>query len=317
MRPRVNPALFFLLPALTLIAVFYVVPLALSIYIGFTPLRNWNIAGGYLGQVTLENYERLFHMVMYDPDIGKVVATTVVFTVVTLAVNVLGGLALALTMYLMDLSGRELSLGFRTLWMLPRMTPIAVYSLMWYYFFLPGEEGILNSIAMRLGLIDEPVNWGNDPDLLPYGAWAILVVVNGLVGVSFGMVVFYAALRSIPREQIVAARVDGASTLHLVLYILIPQLRWHITYVTVWQLLSLLTTYAHIFLLVEWGAVDEFWGSNWALYVFNKAFALGESDQGLAAAAATILVLIGAGLGVLALRLMGFGRMMAEPRGEV
>ncbi len=316
LRPRPSPALFFLLPALTLILVFYVVPLALSIYIGFTPLRNWNIEA-YLGQITLSNFERLFHLVTHDPDVGKVVLTTIVFTLATLAVNVLGGLGLALTMYLTDLSGRELSLGFRTLWILPRMTPIAVYSLIWYYFFLPGEEGVLNSIMLGLGLIDRPYNWGNDPDLLPYSAWAILVLVNGLVGVSFGMIVFYSALRSIPREQIIAARVDGASTLRLILHILIPQLRWHLVYVTVWQLLSLLTTYAHIFLLVEWGAVDEFWGSNWALYVFNQAFAVGRSDQGLAAAAATILVLIGAGLGLLALKLMRFEEMMAEPRGEL
>ena len=63
--------------------------------------------------------------------------------------------------------------------------------------------------------------------------------------------------------------------------------------------------------------MDEFWGSNWALYVFNTAFSEGVSDQGLAAAAATILVAIGAALGVVALKLMRFEQMMAEPRGEI
>ncbi|ABM81288.1 carbohydrate ABC transporter permease [Hyperthermus butylicus] len=313
-KPRVNPALFFLIPALTLIAIFYVVPLFLSIYISFTPLKNWNIQK-YLGEVTTYNYERLIHMIRYDPDFGMVVKTTLFFVPVTLLINVLGGLALALATFLME---EAVSLPTRVLWILPRMTPVAVYSLMWYYFFLGDASGTLNNLLMRLGIIDQPVNWGNDPNLLPYSAWTILVIVNALVGVSFGMVVFYSALRSIPREHIIAARIDGASTWQLVRHILIPQLRWHLIYVTVWQLLSLLTTYTHIFLLVKWGAVHKYWGSTWALYVFNKAFeAEWGSEQGLAAAAATILVIIGSVLGLIALRILGYGKMMGEPRGEL
>ena len=311
MAPRLSPAGFFLLPALSLIAVFYIAPLILSIYIGFTPLHDWNLRHG-LRKLTLYNYQRLFHMMLYDPDFTKVVKTTIVFTAATLAVNVLGGLALALALYFMD---EALSLPYRVLWLLPRMTPIAVYSLLWYYFFLPGPQGTLNALLLRLGLISRPYAWGTDPRLLPYSAWAILVLVNGLVGVSFGMIVFYSALRSIPREQVIAARVDGASTLQLARYVLIPQIRWHLVYVTVWQLLSLLTTFAHIFLLVEWGTLDRYWGSNWALYVFNTAFLTG--DQGLAAAAATVLVAIGAVLGLVALRVMKFREMMPEPRGEL
>jgi inositol-phosphate transport system permease protein len=313
-RPRVNPAWFFLIPALTLIAIFYIVPLILSIYISFTPLRNWNLHA-YLHKVTAYNYIRLFHMTRYDPDFIKVVKTTIVFVSATLAINVLGGLALALATFLIE---ESISLPYRLLWMLPRMTPVAVYSLIWYYFFLGDASGTLNSLLLRMGFIHEPVNWGNDPRLLPYSAWTIIVLVNAFVGVSFGMIVFYSALKSIPREHIIAARVDGASTWQLVRHILIPQLRWHLVYVTVWQLLSLLTTYAHLFLLVKWGVVDKYWGSTWALYVFNKAFeAAYGSEQGLAAAAATVLVVIGVVLGFLALRALGYERMMGEPRGEL
>jgi inositol-phosphate transport system permease protein len=77
----------------------------------------------------------------------------------------------------------------------------------------------------------------------------------------------------------------------------------------------LLTTFAHIFLLVEWGAVHKWWGSTWALYVFNAAFKTYE--QGLAAAAATVLVIIGAILGLIALRILKFKEMMVEPKGEI
>ncbi len=311
MSRLIRQALFFLIPALILVAVFYIVPLFLSIYISFTGLKNWNL-DRYLEQITLRNYERLFHMILYDPDVGKVVRTTIVFVTITLFINVLGGLGLALATFLMD---EFISLPYRVLWMLPRMTPIAVYSLLWYYFFLGGEQGTLNGILLRLGLIEKPVSWGTDTDLLPYSAWSIIVAVNALVGVSFGMVIFYSALKSIPREQIMAARVDGASTWQIVRRVLIPQIRWHITYVIVWQLLSLITTYAHIFLLVEWGAVDRWYGSTWALYVFNTAFIT--SEQGIAAAFATILIIIGVILGMIALRILGYRRMIADIRGDI
>ena len=309
--PKPNPIWFFLSPALFLIIVFYVIPLFFSIYISFTPLQNWNLAR-YLDQISLENYERLFYMAMNDPDVTKVVKTTIVFVTITLIFNVLGGLILALSMFFMD---ESLSLPYRLIWILPRMTPIAVYSLIWYYFFLGDESGTLNSLLLRLGVIEKPLAWGNSPELLPESAWAIIILVNGLVGVSFGMVVFYSALRSLPREHVIAARVEGASAFQMTRYVLVPQLKWHIIYVTVWQLLSLITTYAHIFLLVQWGAIDKWWGSPWALYVFNTAFTT--SDQGFAAAAAVILVVIGGILGVLVLRLMGFKKLMQEPKGEL
>ena len=309
--PRLNPIWFFLSPAIFLILVFYVVPLVFSIYISFTPLQNWNLAR-YLDEVSLENYQRLFYMAANDPDVSKVVKTTIVFVGVTLVFNVLGGLVLAISMFFMD---ESISLPYRLIWILPRMTPIAVYSLIWYYFFLGDESGTLNSLLLSMGVIDKPLSWGNSPDLLPESAWSIIIIVNGLVGVSFGMVVFYSALRSLPREHVIAARVEGASALQMVRYVLVPQLKWHIIYVTVWQLLSLITTYAHIFLLVQWGAIDKWWGSPWALYVFNTAFTT--SDQGFAAAAAVILVIIGGVLGIIVLRLMGFKKLMQEPKGEL
>ena len=307
-------AFLFLAPALALVVVFFIIPLMLSIYISFTPLRDWRI-DKYMFDLSnpLQNYQDLFYLVTHDPDTWKVVLTTIVFTLATLAINVLGGLGFALATYLME---ERISTLYRTLWLLPRMTPIAVYSLLWYYFFHGSAQGILNSMLQALGLISKPVGWGTDPNILPWGAWMVIIYVNGLVGVSFGMIIFYSAFRSLPRERIIAARVDGATTLQLVRYILIPSIRWHLVFVTVWQLLSLLTTYAHIFLLVEWNLVDKWWGTTWALFVFNTAFT-GVLNQGLAAAAATILVAMGVGLGLLALKLFGYQHMMAEPRGEI
>ncbi len=304
---------FFLAPALALIIFFFIIPTLLTIWISFTNLYNWKIdrVKEFVG---LQNYKDLIYFIQHDPDVEKVVKTTLVFTSLTLLVNVLGGLALAIFAYLID---ERVSLSFRLLWILPRMTPIAVFGLLWYYFFYGSELGTLNSVLLRLGVIDQPISWGSDPSVQPWASWLIIIFVNGLVGVSFGMVVFYSAFKSVPRELIVAAKVDGATTWQIIRHILVPMARWHLVFVTVWQLLSLLTTYPHLFVLVEWGVVDKNYGTTWSLYVFLTAFSKAVNYQALAAAAAVILVIIGAILGLIVLRVMKFEEMIQPPRGDV
>ena len=302
---------FFLLPMILMILIFYFIPLVMTIYTSFTPMRNWNVEKYLLDFIGLYNYERLLYMFQHDPTFKAVILTTIVFVGITLIINVFGGLALALATFFIS---EKPASSFRLLWLLPRMAPIAVYSLVWYYFFHGSEIGTLNSILMKLGLISQPIPWGQ---IIPWGAWSILIFVNGLVGVSFGMIVFTSALNQIPKELIIAARVDGASTWEISRRILIPLMKWHILYVLTWQFLSLLTTFHHIFLLVQWNLINRDYGTTLALYVFNTAFGRGEQDQGLASAAAVILSIIGIIGGFITLKLLKFEKMMKKPRGDL
>ncbi|MFA4646974.1 sugar ABC transporter permease [Pyrococcus kukulkanii] len=302
---------FFLFPMVFMVVLFYLIPLVLTIYISFTGMRNWNV-DKYLHQVVgFYNYERLIHMFRYDPTFKAVILTTIVFVLITLIINVFGGLGLALGTFFMS---EKPASAFRLLWLLPRMSPIAVYSLVWYYFFHGSPIGTLNSILMKLGIINQPIPWGQ---IVPWGAWSVIIFVNGLVGVSFGMIVFTSALNQIPRELVVAARVDGASAWEISKKILLPLMKWHFLYVLTWQFLSLLTTYPHLFLLVEWDLVDRDYGTTLALYVFNTAFGRGEQDQGLAAAAAVILSILGIIGGFITLKVLQFEKMIKKPRGDL
>jgi inositol-phosphate transport system permease protein len=301
----------FLAPALVVVVIFYVVPLILTVYTSFTPIRNWNIQRYATKWIGLYNYQKLFHAIANDPSVRTVFLTTIVFVGCTLLVNVLGGLILALLTFFV---GKRTNSVASTIWLLPRMSPIAVYGLVWYYFFHGSGIGTLNSLFLKLGLIDKPIAWGQA--FIPYGPWSVIIFVNGLVGVSFGMIVLSSAIKSIPSEFVIAARVDGATDWQICKRILIPQIKWHIMYVTTWQLLSLLTSYAHTYLLVSWRLVNKTYGTPWALYVYDLAFT-GVFDQGLAAAAGTLLVLVGGLLGFMTLRILGFGKLMAEPRGDI
>ncbi|USH00239.1 sugar ABC transporter permease [Thermococcus argininiproducens] len=302
---------FFLSPMIAMVGIFYLIPLVFTVYISFTKMRNWNTEK-YLSEIVgLYNYQRLFHMFQHDPMIRAILLTTVVFVGITLLINVFGGLLLALGTFFINESSAS---SIRLLWLLPRMSPIAVYSLVWYYFFHGSDIGTLNSILLKLGVVSEPIPWGQ---ITPWGVWSIIIFVNGLVGVSFGMIVFTSALNQIPRELVIAARVDGASAWQISRKILIPMLKWHFLYVLTWQFLSLLTTYPHLFLLVEWDLVNRDYGTTLALYVFNTAFGRGEQDQGLAAAAAVLLSIIGIMGGYVTLKVLQFERMIHEPRGDV
>ena len=301
---------FFLSPMILMVVLFYLVPLVMTIYISFTRMRNWNVEKYITEFVGFYNYQRLFYMFQHDPTFKAVILTTVVFVGITLIINVFGGLALALATFFIS---EKPASTFRLLWLLPRMSPIAVYSLVWYYFFHGSEIGTLNSILMKLGIISQPIPWGQ---IVPWGAWSIIIFVNGLVGVSFGMIVFTSALNQIPKELVIAARVDGASAWEISRKILIPLMKWHFLYVLTWQFLSLLTTYPHIFLLVQWDLVNRDYGTTLALYVFNTAFGRGEQDQGLAAAAAVILSIMGIIGGYVTLKVLQFEKMMKRPRGD-
>ncbi|NJD98239.1 sugar ABC transporter permease [Thermococcus sp. CX2] len=310
MRGKVRDLSFFLSPMIIMVFLFYLIPLVMTVYISMTRMRNWNVDRYLTEFVGLYNYDRLFYMFQHDPTFKAVVLTTLVFVGITLMINVFGGLALALATFFIN---EKSASSYRLLWLLPRMSPIAVYSLVWYYFFHGSEIGTLNSVLMHLGLISEPIPWGQ---VIPWGAWSIIIFVNGLVGVSFGMIVFTSALNQIPRELVVAARVDGASSWQISRRILIPMIKWHLLYVLTWQFLSLLTTYPHLFLLVQWDLVNRDYGTTLALYVFNTAFGRGEQDQGLAAAAAVILSIIGIIGGFVTLKVLKFERMMRRPRGD-
>ncbi len=310
---RLSSAFFFLLPGIILVGAFYVLPLVITTWISFTPLTNWRVRDQLTEFVGLENYRALWLFVTMNPLGEKILQTTIVFVALTLIVNVLGGLLLAIATYVIE---ERVSLGFRLLWLLPRMTPLAVFGLLWYYFFYGSEAGTLNAFLLRLGLIDRPHFWGTEPELLPWGAWLIAVFVNGIVGVSYGMVIFYSAFKNIPRELIIAAKVDGATTWQIIRHILIPMIRWHLVFVTVWQLLSLVTSYMHLFVLTEWRVIDKTYGTTWALMVFQQAFGT-IKNQGFAAAAAVVLVVIGGLLGLLTLRVMRFHEMVTRPRGDL
>lgn len=281
---RIPPHIPFLLPFAFLVTLFFFVPVVLNILLAFTDMdfaMHWDFVG-------LKNYFRFFT----DRIIPKVLLNTVIYVPATLAINVGLGLVLGIlsTYYVPE----NVGLLFRAIWLLPRMTPPVVYALLWLWVLDPTEYGLLNM------LIGQNVNWTMQHPL------GVVIIVNGMVGASFGMIIFSAAVKSIPRDYIMAAQVDGASNWQIVRRIIIPLLRWPLMFVTSWQTLSLLASYEYILLVTDGG---PFYKSEvWSLYAYHTAFS--HQLYGYGAAIAMILVIVAIVVTMIMLKIFGFRRLM-------
>ncbi|HDJ84034.1 MAG TPA: sugar ABC transporter permease [Desulfurococcaceae archaeon] len=314
----------FLTPLFIMIAFAWVGPLFLTVYLGFTDLQLKNfiafIKDFFTPEVhlTLKNFEKIFFA--EDPYITEVAKITVMYVGSVLAINAFFALILSIAIAYF-VKNEFLSMFLRVSWLLPRITPGIIYALMWNWFVSP--DGMLDTLLKLAGIPEQwlPSNWLLDK---PYSQ-ILMVIVNGYIGASFGMIVYTAAIKSIPPDLINAALVDGASEFQVAKNIIIPLLKWPIMFVTAWQTLSLMASYDVI--LMVWGAAQGASPSEvlgvakvagvtvWALYAYSQAFS--QYQYGYAAAISLVLVVIGLVLIVFYFKIFGFRRLMEPSRVEV
>ncbi|RLG85182.1 MAG: sugar ABC transporter permease [Thermoprotei archaeon] len=258
---------------------------------------RWNWVG-------LQNYMNIVE----DPWLPKIFSNTLfyVFTTLTLF-NV--GLALLVSLVTTHIN-EKVGAAFRALWLLPRITPSTVYALLWLWATREDPDSLFNWFLGLFGL--PPVNWRLEHP------WLIVILVNGFIGVSFGMIIFTAALKSIGNDVIWAAKVDGASTWQLIRYVELPLIKWPILFVLAYQTLSLFTSYEYI-LLTTGGGPGLYTTEVWALYVYDLAFRQygGIVKFGYGAALAVFLVIMGVVVSVIYLKVFRFRELMIEPKIEV
>jgi inositol-phosphate transport system permease protein len=282
-------------PATCLLAALYLVPVVVAIIISFTDMGATLAVSG----VSTENFER---MATRDTRVFSALGLTLVYVVCTLGFfNVTFGLLLALTTTAVP---ERVGDTFRAIWLLPRMSPSVVYALLWAWTVDPTRFGLMNQILGALGV--DPVDLKND--------WPVLVIVvaNGFIGASMGMVILTSAIRSIPVHLFHAARVDGAGELAIVRHIVLPAIRWPLSFITVYQTLSLLVSFEYIWLITNGGPFYD--TTVYALYVYKRAFENGQYAYG--AALSLVLVAIGIAAALILWRFMDMGRLLQPPRIE-
>lgn len=297
---RVGSPLMFMTPAGVLTVVYFFLPVFILLGISMT---NLSTATGFKNYewIGLENYKAI----LAHPSTPTNLMATLKYVILTLSLfNI--GMALVVALLSTHIP-RRAGFVFRALWLLPRLTPSVVYIMMWRFIGADSPYGIINQhILGPLGF--ETSNW------VTVQAWTFVIVTNGLIGASFGMIVFTSAIESIPKDYMVASLVDGCNAWQRIRYVILPMIRWPLLFVTTYQTLSLLTSFEYILLLTDgYGGTEV-----WALWAYHRALSnyWGNFQWGFGAALAMVLVLIGIVASVIYMRFFQFNELVQEPKIE-
>jgi len=196
----------FLAPAGLVLALGLLYPIAYMVYASFL---SWNPSQliGEADWVGLKNYSDL----LVDEAFRESLWVTMKFAFIVVFVEMLVGVGLAL---LLDRNIRGISV-LRTIFILPMMIAPIVVGLMWRYMYHP-SVGIFNKTLKDMGF--ESIPWLSD------STWALVSVIIADVWqwTPFIFILSLAALQSLPKSPLEAARIDGATPWQQIIYIKIP-----------------------------------------------------------------------------------------------
>jgi sorbitol/mannitol transport system permease protein len=168
-----------------------------------------------------------------------------------------------------------------------------VNALLWKHMMMNPIYGVLAQVWIFFGAT--PVDWLTD---FPLGSIVIMVAWQWL---PFATLIFITALQSMDREQLEAARMDGANYGQQLRYLYIPHLGRSVAVVVMIEMIFLLGVFAEIFTTTGGGPGDA--STNVAFLIFKQA--LLNFDAGVASAGALFAVLLANIAAVFLIRLVG------------
>ncbi|WSA90075.1 sugar ABC transporter permease [Micromonospora sp. NBC_01796] len=207
-----------ILPGLLLYAVFVLSPYAQAFYLSLT---DWTGVSGEAHFVGLDNFRRLLDDRLF---LSALRNNGLMLLVVPLATILLGLLLAALVNFggrrgstaLAGIRGGEF---YKIAYFFPQLLSLPIVAVLWQFVYHP-NEGLLNGFLRAVGLDALAHAWLGDPALALWAVMAVLVWSS----VGFYMVLFSAAMESIPRDVLEAAVLDGAGRLATLRRIIVPLL---------------------------------------------------------------------------------------------
>ncbi|MCJ9671001.1 sugar ABC transporter permease [Neorhizobium sp. BETTINA12A] len=218
-----------------------------------------------------------FYKIASDPDVWAAFWTTAIYVVLTTTGTLVAGLGWALIMN-QQFAGRAV---LRSLSLLPWVLPSTVSAFIWGWIF-NSRYGVLNALLMELGLIDYPQAWLSTPE----GAMLAVVLTKIWLSIPLFMSFFLAGLQNLDKEQIDAARVDGAGNWAVLRDHILPHLRPVLMIVVVLGVIGNLQQFDTIYALTGGGPVRA--TTVLSVEVYRRAFE--QWDIGFASAVGVLWV---------------------------
>ncbi|RZU45389.1 multiple sugar transport system permease protein [Streptomyces sp. BK022] len=221
-----------------------------------------------------------FRRVLHDPEFGAAWRNTLTFTVLALLI----GFAVPFVLALVLNELRHAKAFFRVVVYLPVMIPPVVSALLWKWFYDPGA-GLANETLRALHLPTS--NWSNGTDT----ALISLVIVATWANLGGTVLIYLAALQSIPGELYEAAELDGANLIQRVRHVTVPQTRFVILMLMLLQIIATMQVFTEPFVITGGGPESA---TVTVLYLIYKYAFLYNDFGGACALSTMLLVLLGA-----------------------
>jgi len=255
--------------------------------VGILSLFEWNLVSPTRDFVGLRNFAGL----LGDPGFYRLLSQSLLYVIIALLGNFL--LPVGLAMLTMRVSRRHADL-YQALLFTPAVIATAIGALLWQFVYLP-SGGLLNAALSLFGV--EGGNWLNDPrTALP--AVGLVAAWNNM---GFNYLVALAGLYAVPREQLEAARVDGAAGWPFLRFVLVPRLAPTILFLALTAILQALpNAFVPVEILTGGGPNDA---SNNLLYdVYRNGFRF--FQVGKASAEAVLLMALLGGFAIWQFRIL-------------
>jgi sorbitol/mannitol transport system permease protein len=272
-----------LTPAVTTLFLWMIVPLVMTIY--FSLIRYNLMQPDVTGFAGLDNFE----FFVTDPSFFTSVVNTLLLLGSVILITVILGILVALLIN-EPFAGRGL---VRVLLISPFFVMPTVNALMWKNMMMNPIYGVLAQVWGFFGAT--PVDWLTDFPLL-----SVIIMVSWQ-WLPFAMLIFMTSLQSLDREQLEAARMDGATYMQQLRYLYIPHLGRSVAVVVMIELIFLLSVFAEIYTTTGGGPGDA--STNVAFLIFKQA--LLNFDAGVASAGALFAVLLANIAAIFLIRMVG------------
>jgi multiple sugar transport system permease protein len=261
-------AWLFLAPAIAILGVFVLWPIAYLLYLSFT---SGNFTRSGPRWVGLLNYWRL----LSTPDFWQVVQNTAVFTGATLLPSLVIPLGLAVVLD-RNIPFRD---GWRTAFLLPSFISLVAAGLGFRWLFQ--TDGPINTLLSPFGI--DPIPWLGSSWAMP-----VLILLSIWKQLGFNLIVFLAGLQTIPQSRYEAAELDGANARQQFWHITLPGLQPTFIFAIVTTAIFTLRSFEPVYVVTGGGPLNA--TNILVYYIYEQAF--GQFDFGYAAAAAAVLLLV-------------------------
>ncbi len=258
-RRRSSIAFLMTLPLIAVIAGLVVYPAGYAIYLSMLNRRMDAFAGFLNYEILIEN--DTFWMVVWQ---------SCFFAVVAVLLKALIGFWLAHMLHVIPTKGQR---KWRGMLLIPWVIPPALSTLGWWWMFDP----TYSSINWVLAVFAVPaVPWLGEP----WWARISVIMVNVWYGAPFFMIMYLAALKSVPEQLYEAAAIDGASSTQRLIHITLPMMRNIISITVLFSLIVTFANYDIVRVLTNGGPRDL--THVFATYAFQVGILSGNIPRGAA-----------------------------------